>query len=52
MGKGSRQRPGNDKRIGESYERMFGKRCVKHRKAECPICRPKEEPPEEEFYHD
>lgn len=38
MSKGDRQRPGNRERIGESFDRMFGRRCVKHHVTECAQC--------------
>lgn len=41
MGKGDTQRPGNRERISESFDRMFGRRCIKHRTYECADCFPR-----------
>jgi hypothetical protein len=41
MGKGDRPRPLNLERFRENYDRMFGRRCIKHRRTECPECFPK-----------
>lgn len=37
MGKGSKPRPVG-KNYGNEYERIFGKRCTKHRKVDCAEC--------------
>lgn len=39
MGKGSKPRPVS-KHYGENYDRIFGKRCLKHRRKDCPECFP------------
>jgi hypothetical protein len=40
MGKGDTPRPLNLERYRENYERMFGRRCLKHRRTGCPECFP------------